>query len=562
MTSLLNLLAGIALLVWGTYLVRSSMLRVYGAELRRFLTQSANNRFVALFAGLAVTGLLQSSTATALLTTSFSGSGFIATHSALAIMLGADVGTALAALFLSRDLTAVSSLLIFVGVVVFLSKQRTLAEHWGRFAIGLGLMMHALHMVVAATKPLTQNAGAKALFGSISGDPLLDVVVAAAFAVVAYSSLAVVLLTSALTASQVIGLDTAIALVLGANIGSGVLAVLMTLKAKPDVRRVPLGNLLFKLLGAALILPLLSYFATALSAQAIAPAFAVILFHLAFNVALAIIGIALVQPMARLTEKLLPRQSEAIEDSAQPKYLDSQTLTTPSLALANASREALRVGDFVEQMLASLGRLIRDQDRAAAEYVKNLDDTVDSLYKAIKLYLTKVSRTPMTEAESRRWTDIISFTINLEQVGDIIEKSSNDVVQKNIDRQRSFSPAGLAELVDLHERLRVNLGLAMNVFLNNDVQDAQRLVEEKVKFRELEMVNYERHLARLADQTVQSLETSSLHLDLMRDLKRINSHFCSVAYPILEAAGVLSESRLRKVSHDRDITVMEAQRDA
>ncbi|TAG02032.1 MAG: Na/Pi cotransporter family protein [Betaproteobacteria bacterium] len=561
MTSLLNLLAGIALLVWGTYLVRSSMLRVYGAELRRFLTQSANNRFVALFAGLAVTGLLQSSTATALLTTSFSGSGFIATHSALAIMLGADVGTALAALFLSRDLTAVSSLLIFVGVVVFLSKQRTLAEHWGRFAIGLGLMMHALHMVVAATKPLTQNAGAKALFGSISGDPLLDVVVAAAFAVVAYSSLAVVLLTSALTASQVIGLDTAIALVLGANIGSGVLAVLMTLKAKPDVRRVPLGNLLFKLLGAALILPLLSYVATALSAQAIAPAFAVILFHLAFNVALAIIGIALVQPMARLTEKLLPRQSEAIEDSAQPKYLDSQTLTTPSLALANASREALRVGDFVEQMLASLGRLIRDQDRAAAEYVKNLDDTVDSLYKAIKLYLTKVSRTPMTEAESRRWTDIISFTINLEQVGDIIEKSSNDVVQKNIDRQRSFSPAGLAELVDLHERLRVNLGLAMNVFLNNDVQDAQRLVEEKVKFRELEMVNYERHLARLADQTVQSLETSSLHLDLMRDLKRINSHFCSVAYPILEAAGVLSESRLRKVSHDRDITVMEAQRD-
>jgi phosphate:Na+ symporter len=560
MTTLLNLLAGIALLVWGTYLVRSSVLRVYGAELRRFLTQSATNRFVALFCGLAVTGVLQSSTATALLTTSFSGSGFIATHAALAIMLGADVGTALAALFLSRDLSWVSSLLIFVGVIVFLSRQRTQAEHIGRAMIGLGLMMLALKLVVAATKPLTENAGAQAVFSSLSGDPLLDVVFAAIFAVIAYSSLAVVLLTAALVTSQVIGLDTALPLVMGANIGSGVLAVLMTLKAKPEVRRVPLGNLLFKLLGVALVLPFLKPVIAWVASHGWSPALTVVLFHLAFNVALAGIGIFLIKPVAQLATSFLPSQPNAIDNASAPKYLDAQTLTTPSLALANAAREALRVGDYVSEMLGALGRLIKNQDRTAAEYVRQLDDTVDSLYKATKLYLTKVSRSPMTEAESRRWTDIISFTINLEQVGDIIEKSANDVVGKNLDRQRHFSPAGLAELMDLHERLRVNLGLAMNVFLNNDVHDAQRLVEEKVKFRELEMQNYEKHLARLADQTVQSLETSSLHLDLMRDLKRINSHFCSVAYPILESAGVLSESRIRKVAHDRDVTIAEPAR--
>ncbi len=560
MTTLLNLLAGIALLVWGTYLVRSSVLRVYGAELRRFLTQNASNRFVALFCGLAVTGVLQSSTATALLTTSFSGSGFIATHSALAIMLGADVGTALAALFLSRDLSAVSSLLIFVGVIMFLTRQRTHAGHIGRAMIGLGLMMLALKLVVTATKPLTQNAGAQAVFSSLSGDPLLDVVFATVFAVIAYSSLAVVLLTSALVASQVIGLDTALPLVLGANIGSGVLAVLMTLKAKPEVRRVPLGNLLFKLVGVALVLPFMKPLIEWVVTNGAAPAFVVVLFHLAFNLVLALVGIAFVRSVAALATSFLPSQPSAVDNANTPKYLDAQTLTTPSLALANAAREALRVGDYVNEMLDALGRLIRNHDRTAAEYVRQLDDTVDSLYKAIKLYLTKVSRSPMTEAESRRWTDIISFTINLEQVGDIMEKSANDVVGKNLDRQRTFSPAGLSELVDLHDRLRANLGLAMNVFLNNDVQDAQRLVEEKVKFRELEMVNYERHLARLADQTVQSLETSSLHLDLMRDLKRINSHFCSVAYPILESAGVLSESRIRKVAHDRDVTIAELAR--
>ncbi len=560
MTTLLNLLAGIALLVWGTYLVRSSVLRVYGAQLRRFLTESAGNRFIALFCGLAVTSVLQSSTATALLTTSFSGSGFIATHAALAIMLGADVGTALAALFLSRDLSWVSSLLIFLGVVVFLSRQRMQAEHVGRAMIGLGLMMLALKLVVAATKPLTENAGAQAVFGSLSGDPLLDVVFAAVFAVIAYSSLAVVLLTAALVTSQVIGLDTALPLVLGANIGSGLLAVLMTLKAKPEVRRVPLGNLLFKLLGVALVLPFINPVIAWITNHGWSPALTVVLFHFAFNVSLALIGITFVKPVAGLTTSLLPSRANAVDSSSTPRYLDLQTLTTPSLALANASREALRVGDYVSEMLGALGRLIRDKDRSAAEYVRQLDDTIDSLYKAIKLYLTQVSRSPMTEAESRRWTDIISFTINLEQVGDIIEKSANDVVGKNLDRQRHFSPAGLAELMDLHERLHTNLALAMNVFLNNDVHDAQRLVEEKVKFRELEMQNYEKHLSRLADQTVQSLETSSLHLDLMRDLKRINSHFCSVAYPILESAGVLSESRIRKVAHDRDVTIAEAAR--
>jgi phosphate:Na+ symporter len=249
---LLNILSGIALLVWGTYLVRTSVLRVYGAQLRRFLATSVNSRMNALFAGLGVTGVLQSSTATALLTTSFAGSGLIATAPALAIMLGADIGTALAAVFLSRDLTWLSPLLIFGGVIVFLSKQRTNAEHLGRTAIGLGLMMLALQLIIAATKPLTQAAGMKAILTSISGDPMLDVVIAAVVTLLAYSSLAVVLLTATLTSSAVIGLDTALALVIGANIGSGLLAVLMTLSSPPEVRRVPLGNLLFKLLGGVI----------------------------------------------------------------------------------------------------------------------------------------------------------------------------------------------------------------------------------------------------------------------------------------------------------------------
>ncbi len=555
MLTLLNILSGIALLVWGTYLVRTSILRVYGAELRRFLSVNVDNRFMALLAGLGVTSLLQSSTATALLTTSFAGSGLIATAPALAIMLGADIGTSLAALFLSRDLTWLSPLLIFVGVIVFLSKQRTSAEHMGRVAIGLGLMMHALQMIVAAARPLTQTEGVKAIFTTLSGDPVLDVVIAAAVTVLAYSSLAVVLLVATLTASQVIGLDTALPLVIGANIGSGALALLMTLKSSAEVRRVPLGNLLFKLMGAAITLPFIHLIANYARDSGFAESQVVIAFHLIFNVALAAICIGVVKTVADLTVKFLPSTPMA-QDESRAKHLDPLALATPSLALTCASREALRVGDFVEQMLTSLGQLMKHNHRASAEDIRRLDDVVDSLYKQVKFYLTQVSRTPMSDKESRRWTDIISFTINLEQVGDIIEKSANDVVHKNIERNRNFSVAGMSELCDLHTRLVANLRLAMNVFINNDVSDAESLLAEKVKFRELELVNYDKHLARLAEHTVQSIETSSLHLDLMRDLKRINSHFCSVAYPILEAAGALSVSRLRAVEHERgEVTV-------
>ena len=510
MLTLLNILAGIALLVWGTYLVRTSMLRAFGAQLRRFLSVNVSNRFMAVLAGLGVTTLLQSSTATALLTTSFAGSGLIATAPALAIMLGADIGTALAAVFLSRDLSWLWPLLIFFGVVLFLSKQRSTAEHIGGVAIGLGLMMLALHLIVSAARPLTQTVGVKAIFTTLSGDPLLDLVLAAAITLLAYSSLAVVLLVATLTGSHVIGLDSALPLVLGANIA---------------------GESGFE------------------------PAQVVIGFHLVFNIVLGAICVALIERVAALTVKLIPA-APVTQDEARARHLDPHALATPSLAFSCASREALRIGDYVEQMLLALGRLMQDGHRASAEEIRRLDDVVDSLYKQVKFYLTQVSRTPMVERDSRKWTDIISVTINLEQVGDIIEKAANDVVTKNIERSRSFSDAGRAELADLHARLLANLRLAMNVFMNNDVGDAEKLLAEKVKFRELEMENYDKHLARLADNTVQSIETSSLHLDLIRDLKRINSHFCSVAYPILEAAGALSESRLRAVEHERsDVTI-------
>jgi phosphate:Na+ symporter len=542
-TTLLNLLAAIALLVWGTHIVRTGVLRVYGAALRQVLSRAMNGRATAFGAGLGVTGLLQSSTATALLTSSFVAQGLLTTAAALAVMLGADVGTAAMVLIFALDLSWLAPLAIIIGVVVYLSRRNERAGQIGRIVLGFGVMILALQLITAATAPLAHAAGVKTLFAQISGDPLLDVLIGALFAVMCYSSLAVVLLVATLAGSSVIPAHVALPLVLGANLGSGLLALLTTWRSDAVTRRVPLGNFVFKVVGVTLALALLPFVTPWIKGLQIAPRELVVAFHLAFNLLLALTFIQFTGRVARLAEHWLP-DGRGKETAGQPRHLDPLALATPPLALGNAAREAIRLADTVQDMLAGLLTVLRTNDVQLAESLRQRDDEIDRLYSAIKRYLAQVSREALDAGESRRWTEIIQFTINMEHVGDIIERGLLDVAERKIRHGLSFSDAGIAEITDLHRRLVANLQASVAVFLNGDLKSAQSLMSEKVAFRELEMRYADQHLLRLSDNTRQSIETSSLHLDLLADFKRINSLFCSVAYPILESAGVLSKTRL------------------
>lgn len=547
MKHLLNLLAAIALLVWGTHLVRTGILRVFGANLRHILSRSISNRYTAALSGLGVTALVQSSTATALIVSAFVGQGLVSLPLALAVMLGADIGTSLMTVVFSFDLSWLSPLFIFVGVVLFVSRQQTAVGRVGRVLIGLGLMLLALRLVSQSTEVLTQSPVVKALLDSIRSDLLLEITVGAILAVVAYSSLAIVLLTATLAASGVVPLDMAMGLVLGANLGSGLLAVLTTAKSAIEVRQVPMGNLVFKALGVLVAAPFAGLWLRHVRPYVADPATLVVLFHLCFNIVVALVFISLTQVVAGWVEKWLPKPDKNLV-AGRPHHLDPSALATPSLAISCAAREALHQADVVETMMVGMLKVIKDNDLRLAEELRKLDDSVDELYSAIKYYLTKISREALAEEESRRWTDIISFTINMEQIGDIIERVLIDIEDKKIKKGRNFSEAGMAEICELHARLIDNLRLGMSVFLNGSVRDAQRLLEEKARFRDLERAYAATHLVRLTDNTVQSIETSSLHIDLISDLKRINSHICSIAYPILDSAGALAPSRLRQQS--------------
>ncbi|KIF64502.1 membrane protein [Pseudomonas fluorescens] len=550
MLTLLNLLSAVALLIWGTHIVRTGILRVYGTNLRHVIGQNMSKKWLAFIAGILVTAMVQSSNATAMLVTSFVGQGLMALTPALATMLGADVGTALMARVLTFDLSWLSPLLIFLGVIFFLSRKQTRLGQMGRVSIGLGLIILALQLIVEAAAPITHAQGVKVIFASLTGDILLDALVGALFAMISYSSLAAVLLTATLAGAAVISLPVAIGLVIGANIGSGILAFMSTSMQNAAGRQVALGSLLYKLIGLLLIIPVLDPLVHWIDSLDFSPQEMVIGFHLLYNTTRCLILLPSVGPMARLCAWLLPERPE-VNGTAKPRHLDPTALVTPSLALANAARETLRMGDLLDNMLDASLDVLRGKQTAVTQEMRRLTDDVEALYSAIKLYLAQMPREDLGEHDSRRWAEIIELAINLKLAADLIERMLRKIQQQKTSQRRSFSEEGLEDLAGLQQQLIANLRLGLSVFLSGDRESARQLLREKRRFRAQERRLAHAHVSRLQRKIVQSLETSSLHLELIADMKRLNSLFCSSAYVVLETAdtGALAVDDMADITH-------------
>jgi phosphate:Na+ symporter len=534
---LLDLMGGVALLLWGLHMVQSGTMRAFGPDLRRLLSKALLNRFAAFGAGAGLTALLQSSTATGLMTASFAAEGVVGLVPALAIMLGANVGTTLIVQVLSFNIAAVAPVLFVVGLVAFRAGAQSRIKDLGRVAIGLGLMLLALHILIDSLAPAEDAPAVRALLRSITGDPVLCIVIAAAVTWAAHSSVATVLLTMSLAYSSFVTPAAAMALVLGANLGSAVNPLFEGgRRADPASYRLPAGNLLNRLAGVVLFTPFLPMIAAKFPEVQPDMAKMTAEFHIAFNLALAIIFMPLLDPLAWLLSKMFTARAQ-VGDPSAPRYLDDNELETPALALADAARETLRMGDTVEVMLREVMGALMSNNRTTVIEVSRMDNIVDRLDEAIKLYVTKLTRGSLDDREGRRAMEIISFAINLEHMGDIIDKNLCEVAGKKIKRKLQFSTEGATELAAFHKRMLESLKIALAVFMSGDVAQARKLIAEKAELRNAAVGAADRHLERLREGRPETLETTSLHLDVLRDLKRIHSHICTVAYPVLEAAG-------------------------
>jgi phosphate:Na+ symporter len=540
---LIELAGHVGLLLWGTHMVGTGVQRGFGPVLRRWLGCNLEGPFRAFLTGLGVTTLLQSSTATGLLATSFTATGVIALAPALAVMLGANVGTALLTQLLSVNMSLVGPPLVLAGVLVFRWATAGRTKNIGRIGIGLGLMLMALAGLVHTLAPLDNAPLLRPVMGSLSGDPVLAVVIAALLTWACHSSIAIVLLVGTFEASHIVGPTGALALVLGANLG-GALPALLNASTR-TARRLPLGNLLVRATGVVLALPFLPEIAETLARLDPLSTRLVVNFHLLFNVALAAVFLVPVGALARILTRWLP-DPPATADPGRPVHLDAAALDTATVALANASRETLRMADMIDGMLRDTRELIAGASLQRAEAVAAAGRSVDQLGEAIRRYLADIGdgQTLDLRPEGARAQDILSAVINLEHVADILANSFVEFSLRSIKRGKRFSSEETDIVTAMHGELLDCLRLALAVFLQADLRDARRLVSSKSNFREFEaaaMALSVRSLRtaaatnRLAesDTAERVAEESGLLLRSVRDLRRIHSHLASFAYPIL-----------------------------
>lgn len=540
---LINLFGEIALLLWGIHMVHSGMVRAFGGGLRRILGMGLKNRARAFFAGLGITTLLQSSTATAMMATSFTAEGFVGLVPALAAMLGANVGTTLIVQLLSFDISLVFPVLILIGVVTFRCSSRTRTRDVGRIFTGLGLMLLSLHLLSDTVQPIEGAAAIRDLLHAITRDPLLNMAAAATFTWAAHSSVAGTLFIMSLAGAGLVTPEAALAMVLGANLGSAINPVLEGTAGDPLKLRLPLGNLLNRAAGCLFALPLLTVLAGWLEQVDADPARLVANFHTGFNLALAALFILPLPALAALLVKLLPEQA-ASQDPSTPLYLDRSALETPSAALSNAAREVLRMTDVVDTMLQGSQEVFRSNDRERVIEISQMDDILDRLHREIHRYIAAIGRDALEDEEWGRVSEILALAINLEHIGDIIDKNLMELASKKIKLRLSLSREAVDEVDDMHKRLLDHLQLAIAVFMHSDGRAARRLVAEKEQFRELERAATHRHFVGVQEGRADSVETNGLVLDIVRDLKRIDAHIAATAYPLLERSGELKPSRL------------------
>jgi phosphate:Na+ symporter len=542
--TLLQLAGSVALLLWAVHMVQSGVQRAFGAKLRGFLGHALRNRFKAFLAGIGVTAVLQSSTATGLMVTGFAAGGLVELVPALAVMLGANVGTTLIVQLLSFNVAELAPVLILVGVLMF-RRAPAGPRDFGRVFIGLGLMLMALQNFLGLLTPYEDVPNLRLLLGAIATQPVLDVILAAAVTWAAHSSVAVVLLVMSFAAKGTVPPDAAFALVLGANLGTAINPVLEgTTGNDPAAKRLPIGNLINRAFGVAVGLALIGPIGRGMVVIEPDTARAVADFHTAFNLVVAAIFFPLLTPYAYLLRRLFPTQVKQ-DDPRRPMYLDPAARDTPIVAIGGAVREALRLADVLDTMLVALREAFVKGDRRQISETRRLDDILDSLNSAIKAYITSIDPDALSEADHRRVDEVLAFITNMEHAGDIIENNLLGIATKMLKRGVKFSTAGQAELLAMIDRLLANLRMAASLFMTADERAARLLVGEKEVFRNLESEATAAHFRRLRARGVETVETSTMHLDALRDLKSVNSHLvAAAAYPVLESKGELLPSRL------------------
>ena len=526
---LFSLLGGTALLLYGVRLVGEGLQRAAGTRLRHVLSTLTGNRFKALAVGAGVTAILQSSSATTVMLVGFASAGLLSLRQTIGVILGADVGTTVTVQLLAFDLLAVSPLVVFLGWLTWTVGRGTL-RYIGQAVLGFGFLFLGMKLVSDGTAPLASSPLFRELLEALTGQSLILLLVAAVFTALVRSSAAVIGLALSLAASGLMPLAGAIPIIFGANIGTAATALLAAIGQNAEALRVALAHAAFKVIGVVLFIPFAGVFADLVARTAPDVPRQIANAHTLFNLILAAVFVPFTHIAADLFTRLVPDRTTA---STGAIYLNPGTIDTPAVALGQALRETLRMGDIVLQSLRdSLVVLERSDERVMREVIAR-DDVIDRLEEDIKQFLIGVGQQELTEEQAERETALIFVIANLEEIGDVIEKNLMELAAKKIAGHHVFSQQGWAEIRELHAKVVENLELALSALASHDATIAEKVIRHKSVVNRLERQLRQTHIARLHEGLRETIDTSSIHLDLLANLKRANSLVAGIAYAVL-----------------------------
>jgi phosphate:Na+ symporter len=533
MTVLFALFGGMALLLYGIRLSGEALQRVAGGRLRTLLTAMSRNRLAAVASGAVMTAIIQSSAATTLMLIGFVGAGLMTFRQTLGIILGADIGTTFTVQLIAFRVTDYAPVLIGLGFTVSFAASRRVTKDIGQALLGLGLMFLGLKVILDDVGVLQASPLARDIITAMASTPIMAVLAGALLSALVASSAATIGLALALSTAGLLPLEGAVPVVIGANVGTCATALFAAAGAPAEAKRVAVAHIAFKVLGAVFALPLIGPFTGFIAETASTPARQIANAHTLFNVGISLMFLPFTSWAARVIEAIVPEDAVG-ENPFKTRYLDERSLDQPSLALGQATREALRMADVVQGMLRDVVPAMRADNPELIEDVERRDDQADFLEREIKLFLTRLGREAMGPDLSRKEIGLISVIGNLENIGDIIDKNLMELARKRLYQGRRFSEPGWAEILDFHGLVSKNLERAIAAFAANDATLAQEVLDQRPLMRQRERELRESHLNRLRSGLTESLETSEIHLDVLTNLKRISSHVSALVFPILE----------------------------
>ncbi|HET7699443.1 MAG TPA: Na/Pi cotransporter family protein [Candidatus Limnocylindria bacterium] len=525
---LFALLGGTALLLYGVRLVGEGLQRAAGARLRHVLSTLSGNRLKALAVGAGVTALLQSSSATTVMLVGFASAGLLSLRQTIGVILGADIGTTVTVQLLAFNLLEIAPLIVFAGWALSLAKGTP--GYVGRAVLGFGFLFLGMKLIVEGTVPLKHSPLFADILAALSGQTILLLVIAAAFTALVHSSAATIGLAISLGQSGLMPLEGALPIILGANVGTAGTALVASLGANTEARRVAFAHAGFKIGGALLFLPFLAPFSALVAGTSADIPRQIANAHTLFNVALALLFLPTAHWAADVITRGVPERRTS-EGGAI--YLNAQTLDTPAVALGQAVRETLRLGDVVVRSLKDSLTVFERNDEALLREVVARDDVIDRLEEDIKQFLIQLGGQSLTEEQAERETALIFVIANLEEIGDVIEKNLMELAEKKIRGGHVFSQQGWAEIADVHEKVLENLELALSALAAQDTSIAEKVIRHKSRINVLERQLRQTHIQRLHEGLPETIDTSSLHLDLLANLKRANSLTAGIAYAVL-----------------------------